>query len=127
MNSMTRKKIRTLKRVVAGLSIAASGMTGFWIGIGTGINVMIETDSNNAVREAYNNGAEVIWKAAESTGERGTEIYTIEIWTDGMAKVTTNQRYINQLSDNTLLITDKSYDEVIKEMRVAEDLQEVDE
>lgn len=122
----THKKVRTLKRVVAGLSIAASGMTGFWVGMGTGINAAIETDSNNAVREAYNNGAEVIGKAAKSTGERGTEIYTIEIWTDGMAKVTTNQGYINQLSDNTLLITDKSYDEVINEMKNTEGLLEVE-
>lgn len=124
---MTHKKVRTLKRVVAGLSIAASGMTGFWMGMGTGINAMIETDSNNAVREAYTNTVEVADSVSKSEGEIGTEVYTLEIWTDGMTKVTTKQGYINQLSDNTLLITDKSYDEVIKEMRIAEGLQEVDE
>lgn len=123
MNSMTRKTKKRIKRIAVPLGIVSA----FWLGFGIGINEMADTGSGGAVREAYNNGAEVIGKAAESTGERGTEIYTIEIWTDGMAKVTTNQGYINQLSDNTLLITDKSYDEVTKEMIIAEDLQEVEQ
>lgn len=117
---------RRLKKRILGAVTTVAIVTAFWIGFGIGTSETTDTDSTAAVREAYNNGAEVIGKAAESTGERGTEIYTIEIWTDGMAKVTTNQGYINQLSDNTLLITDKSYDEVINEMKNAGDLLEVE-
>ena len=101
-------------------------VTIFWIGAEKAIHIAETTGSNSAVREAYNNGAEIIGKVAKSAGERGTEIYTIEIWNDGMTKVTTNQGYINQLSDNTLLITDKSYDDVINEMKNTEDLLEVE-
>lgn len=114
---------RRLKKRILGAVTAVAIATAFWIGFGIGINEMADTGSGDAVREAYNNSAEVIGKAAESTGEKGTEIYTVEIWNDGMVKVTTNQGYINQLSDNTLLITDKSFDEVTKEMIIAEDLQ----
>lgn len=122
MNNMTRKTKKRIKRITVPLGIVSA----FWLGFGIGINEMADTGSGGAVREAYNDTVEVADSVSKSEGERGTEIYTVEIWTDGMTKVTTNQGYINQLSDNTLLITDKSYDEVIKEMRIAEDLQEVD-
>lgn len=120
---MTRKTKKRIKRIAVPLGIVSA----FWLGFGIGINEMADTGSGGAVREAYNDTAEIAESTKKSEGERGTEIYTVEIWTDGMAKVTTNQGYINQLSDNTLLITDKSYDEVTKEMIIAEDLQEVDE
>ena len=117
---MTRKTKKRIKRIAVPLGIVSA----FWLGFGIGINEMAETGSGGAVREAYNDTAEIAESTKKSEGERGTEIYTVEIWTDGMAKVTTNQGYINQLSDNTILITDKSYDDVIEEMRIAEDLQE---
>lgn len=108
---MVHKDARRLKKIVVILAIVISGITGTWFGIGIGINEMTETDI----------AADSIEKA---TGEKDTEIYTVEFWPDGVVKVTTYQRYINQISENTLLITDNSSDEVVEDLRIMQDMTE---
>lgn len=43
----------------------------------------------------------------ESYGEIGRNLYTIEIWEDGTVNVKTTQRYINELEDGLLIITNR--------------------
>lgn len=43
----------------------------------------------------------------ESYGEIGRNLYTVEIWEDGTARVKTNQGYINELEDGVLIITNR--------------------
>ena len=40
-------------------------------------------------------------------GEIGKELYTIEIWDNGTARVKTMQGYINELEDGVLIITNR--------------------
>ena len=43
-----------------------------------------------------------------SYGEIGKELYTIEIWADGSARVTTLQGYIQEPEDGVLIITNRA-------------------
>lgn len=43
----------------------------------------------------------------ESYGEIGRNLYTVEIWEDGTARVKTMQGYINELEDGVLIITNR--------------------
>lgn len=46
----------------------------------------------------------------------GGVVYEIEQWDDGSMKVVTDPQYIKQLSDHTVVITDRSQREVAEEM-----------
>lgn len=44
------------------------------------------------------------------------DIYTVEIWEGGEVHIITTVRYLNQLSEHTVLITDRSLDDVQQEI-----------
>lgn len=44
----------------------------------------------------------------KSYGEAGTEIYTIEIWEDGSAKIKTMNWYVNEIDEDVLIVTNKA-------------------
>ena len=47
-------------------------------------------------------------KIPKSYGEIGKELYTIEIWVDGSARVKTLQGYIQEPEDGVLIITNRA-------------------
>lgn len=119
-------KIENLKKAIVIVTVALSITTGFWTGFGIGqaeADEPEETDSLIAVREAYSAADRVAGASRHSYGEKGTEVYTIEIWADGSVKVTTMQGYINQLSKDTLLITGESFDTVQKRIDEMMDME----
>lgn len=50
-----------------------------------------------------------------------SKAYNIEIWQNGNVKVITTQEYINQLSNDTIIISNKDLDSVIEEIKVSID------
>lgn len=123
---MEKLSVETLEKAIAILLVATSIPTGFWIGFGIGqakANEPQEKEEAIAVREAYSATDRVADASKRSYGERGTEVYTIEIWEDGSAKVTTVQGYLNQLSKDTLLITSEPFDEVQEQINEMMDVE----
>lgn len=49
---------------------------------------------------------------AKSYGQQLKDIYSIEIWEDGIARILTLQGYVQEIGENTVIITDKSLNEV---------------
>ena len=100
------------------LSLVATGVTCYIAG---NLKVLAEQPQPSAVEmvERATKVAETI--SVKSQGETGTDVSTVEIWDDGTVRIITMQGYINQLSDNTIVITNQSLDHVIKEIREAED------
>lgn len=123
---MEKISIKTLERAIAILLVATSIPTGFWVGFGIGQAAADESQEKEeviAIREAYSVADRVADASKRSYGERGTEVYTIEIWADGSAKVTTVQGYLNQLSKDTLLITSEPFDEVQEQINEMMDME----
>lgn len=120
---MTRKEKRRLIRniiITAALIIAIAMI---WIGVEKAIYIAEKTDSKCAVRSACLAICKEVKRASISTGEQGTEVYTVEIWEGGQAKITTNQGYIKQISDSTIVVTNKDTDEVIAEIKIAQETE----
>ena len=85
-----------LIRVAVTVFAAVAVVTAFWIGLGVGTRLVEVT-------------------APEPEAGSG-EVYNIEIWDDGRVVITTTQKYINQLSEHTVVITDRSLDDVPQEI-----------
>lgn len=90
-----------LIRAAVTVFVAVAIVTAFWIGLGFGSRPVEVT-------------------APEPEAGSG-EVYNIEIWDDGRVVITTTQEYINQLSEHTVLITDRSLDDVQQELSDAMD------
>lgn len=71
-------------------------VTAFWIGLGV--------------------GSRPVEVAAPETVENSGRVYSTEIWDDGRVVITTTQEYINQLSEHTVVVTDRSLDDVQQEI-----------
>ena len=84
--------IRAAVTVFAAVAVVAA----FWIGLGVGTQPVEVT-------------------APEPEAGSG-EVYNIEIWDDGRVVITTTQEYINQLSEHTVVVTDRSLDDVPQEI-----------
>lgn len=48
--------------------------------------------------------------------------YEIEIWDNGAVVVNTSQQYINQIDEDTILITDRDFDEIAKQIMEMQDV-----
>lgn len=96
-----KSKRDNLIRAAVTVFAAVAVVTAFWIGLGVGSRPV-----------------EVV--APEPEAGSG-EVYSIEIWDTGEVRIVTEQRYINQLSEHTVLITDRSLDDVQQELSDAMD------
>ena len=90
-------KNKTLLHVAVTVFAAVAIVTAFWIGLGVGTRPV---------------------EVAAPEPEAGNgEVYSIEIWEDtGEVRVITEQQYINQLSEHTVVVTDRSLDDVPQEI-----------
>ena len=83
-----RTKINLIRvRAAVTVFAAVAVVTAFWIGLGIGTRPV---------------------EVAAPEPEAGSgEVYNIEIWDDGRVVITTTQEYINQLSEHTVVVTDR--------------------
>ena len=80
-------------------------VTAFWIGFGVGTRPVEVTAPETVASEE--------------------EVYSIEIWENtGEVRVITERQYVNQLSEHTVLITDRSLDDVPQEILDVMDVPE---
>lgn len=75
---------------------AVAVVTAFWIGLGV--------------------GSRPIEVAAPESAPGDGKVYSIEIWDTGEVRIITEQGYINQLSEHTVVVTDRSLDDVQREI-----------
>ena len=85
-----------LIRAAVTVFAAVAVVTAFWIGLGVGTQPVEVT-------------------APEPTENSG-RVYSTEIWDTGEVLIITDQRYINQLSEHTVVVTDRSLDDVQQEI-----------
>ena len=71
-------------------------VTAFWIGLGI--------------------GTRPVEVAAPEPTENSGRVYSTEIWDTGEVRIITTQEYINQLSEHTVVVTDRSLDDVPQEI-----------
>ena len=83
---------------------AVAVVTAFWIGLGF--------------------GSRPVEIAAPEPAENSGRVYSTEIWDDGRVVITTTQEYINQLSEHTVVVTDRSLDDVQQEILDSMDVPE---
>ena len=112
-------KKKVLKTAIAVLVIAIAILTAFWGGFGVGIyQPEPEPEPTKVV---------TVPKPIEPVKEHmelGEMVYYTEIYDDGKVVVTTTQKYINQLSEHTIVITDLSLDDIPQEILDVMDVPE---
>lgn len=86
---------------------AVAVVTAFWIGLGV--------------------GSRPVEVSAPEPTENSGRVYSTEIWDDGRVVITTTQEYINQLSEHTVVVTDRSLDDVQQEIWDSMDIVESEE
>lgn len=101
--------MKKLTRTCLCIAAAVTVLTAFWVGFGLGISQPQKVQEKVTVIEPVSKGV------AEG------EIYTTEIWDNGEVRIVTTQGYINQLSEHTVIVTDRSLDDVQKELSDAMD------
>lgn len=90
-----RTKINLIRAAVT-VFAAVAVVTAFWIGLGV--------------------GSRPVEVAAPEPEAGDGEVYSIEIWDTGEVRIITDQRYINQLSEHTVVVTDRPLDDVPQEI-----------
>ena len=85
-----------LIRVAVTVFAAVAVVTAFWIGLGV--------------------GTRPVEVAAPEPVENSGRVYSTEIWDTGEVRIVTEQGYINQLSEHTVVVTDRSLDDVQQEI-----------
>lgn len=85
-----------LIRAAVTVFAAVAVVTAFWIGLGFGSRPVEVT--------------------APEPAENGGRVYSTEIWDNGEVRIITDQRYINQLSEHTVVVTDRPLDDVPQEI-----------
>ena len=98
--------MKKLTRTCLCIAAAVTVLTAFWVGFGLGL---AEQEP-----EPVEKNVTVIEPVSE--GVRAGEVYTTEIWDNGEVRIITDQRYINQLSEHTVVVTDRSLDDVPQEI-----------
>ena len=97
-------KNKTLLHVAVTVFVAVAIVTAFWIGLGV--------------------GTRPVEVAAPEPAENGGRVYSTEIWDTGEVLIVTEQGYINQLSEHTVVVTDLSLDDVPQEILDVMDVPE---
>lgn len=85
-----------LIRAAVAVFAAVAVVTAFWIGLGV--------------------GSRPVEVAAPEPTENSGRVYSTEIWDTGEVRIITEQGYINQLSEHTVVVTDRSLDDVQREI-----------
>lgn len=95
------------KRIKVAVATVACGValaTGIWLGVIWEASRSEPVEQKTVVVEPISEGVE--------TGE----VYSTEIWEDGEVRVYTQIRYVNQVSEHTLVISDRSLEDVWQEI-----------
>ena len=90
------KNKETLIRAAITVFVAIAVISAFWIGLGI--------------------GTRPVEVAAPEPTENSGRVYSTEIWDTGEVRIVTTQEYINQLSEHTVVVTDRSLDDVPQEI-----------
>lgn len=85
-----------LIRAAVTVFVAVAVVTAFWIGLGVGSGAVTSTGREPEMGDG--------------------EAYSIEIWDTGEVRIITEQGYINQLSEHTVVVTDRGLDDVQQEI-----------
>ena len=85
-----------LIRAAITVFVAIAVISAFWIGLGI--------------------GTRPVEVAAPEPTENSGRVYSTEIWDTGEVRIVTTQEYINQLSEHTVVVTDRSLDDVPQEI-----------
>ena len=85
-----------LIRAAITVFVAIAVITAFWIGLGI--------------------GTRPVEVAAPEPTENSGRVYSTEIWDTGEVRIVTTQEYINQLSEHTVVVTDRNLDDVPQEI-----------
>lgn len=85
-----------LIRAAVTVFAAVAVVTAFWIGLGF--------------------GSRPVEVAVPEPTENSGRVYSTEIWDTGEVRIITEQGYINQLSEHTVVVTDRSLDDVQQEI-----------
>lgn len=93
-----------LIRAAITVFVAIAVITAFWIGLGV--------------------GTRPVEVAAPEPVENSGKVYSTEIWDTGEVRIVTEQGYINQLSEHTVVVTDRSLDDVPQEILDVMDVPE---
>lgn len=83
-------------RAAVTVFVAIAVVTAFWIGLGVGTRPVEVT--------------------APEPAENSGRVYSTEIWGTGEVRIITTQEYINQLSEHTVVVTDRNLDDVPQEI-----------
>lgn len=97
-------KNKTLLHAAVTVFVAIAVVAAFWVGLGV--------------------GSRPVEVAAPEPVEGNGEVYSTEIWDTGEVRIATEQRYINQLSEHTVVVTDRSLDDVQQEILDSMDVVE---
>lgn len=98
--------MKKLTKTCLCIAAAVTVLTAFWVGFGLGL---AEQEP-----EPVEKNVTVIEPVSE--GVRAGEVYTTEIWDNGKVRIVTTQGYINQLSEHTVVVTDRGLDDVQQEI-----------
>ena len=96
-----------LIRAAVAVFAAVAVVTAFWIGLGV--------------------GSRPVEIAAPEPAKNSGRVYSTEIWDTGEVRIITEQGYINQLSEHTVVVTDRSLDDVQREILDSMDVVESEE
>lgn len=100
---------KTLIHITLSMAVAVGIIGAFWYGFGLGISQPAKVAEKTVCVEPISEGVAM------------GEVYSTEIWDNGEVRVTSTIRYLNQLSEHTVLITDRSLDDVQQELSDAMD------
>ena len=101
--------MKKLTRTCLCIAAAVTVLTAFWVGFGLGL---AEQEP-----EPVEKNVTVIEPVSE--GVRAGEVYTTEIWDNGEARIMTTVPYVQQVSEHTVIITDRDMSAVVKEIQEA--------
>lgn len=102
-----------LKHLIYILFTIVIALALFWYGFGIGQSNITELKTENQeLKDKLNNRT----LENKSFGEDSREVYGIELWENGQVRIMSTQRFVFQLTEDTVLVTDKSFPTVINEI-----------
>jgi hypothetical protein len=98
---------RRIKIAVATVACCVALATGIWLGVIWEASRPEPVEQKTVVVEPI------------SEGEKSGEVYSVEIWDNGEARIMTTVPYVQQVSEHTIVITDRDMSAVIEEIQEA--------
>lgn len=96
-----------IKRGIMVMAACVAMATGVWLGIAVEASRPELVEQKTVVVEPISEGVE--------TGE----VYSVEIWDNGEARIMTTVPHIQQIDEHTIVVTDKDMGDVIEDIEAA--------